>query len=125
VVSSVEEAVLLLKKWWDESTLIVAMLVPNSEPDSAVGLRPMVICRFMGRITTIDDEHFSFKMTHENSGDFMGFCIANCLIGYHASPDVAPVLQPYMPSKLDSLIFVSFPFGMPLALFSVEDTNRL
>src|SRR5713101_5067372 len=104
MVSSTEEAVLLLKKWWDESTLIVAMLVPYSEPNSSAGLRPTVICRFMGRITTIDDEHCSFKMTHENTEDFMGFCIANCVIGYHASPEVAPVLRPYMPSNLDSLI---------------------
>jgi hypothetical protein len=118
VVSSIDEAVLLLKKWWDEGTSVVAMLVPYSEPNSAVGLEAMVVCRLMGRITTIDDEHLSFKLGSDSSEDFMGFCIANCSIGYHQSPDLAPVLRPYMPSDLDSLIFISFPFGMSLALFA-------
>jgi hypothetical protein len=78
MISSPEDALLLLKKWRSESALVLAIVSP---PDRAF------VSRLEGKITGVDDSRLICML--ESGEDFILFKLLQCKVAYGESLDLS------------------------------------
>lgn len=113
MISSIDEAVLLLRKWKSESARVKAFL-------SLAGINLFLT----GEIKRVDSERLvSFVLVPDNPADLLMVTISGCDFGYRDDLPLPEPLGKHLPSNWDSLLFVRFVTGSRLALFAVEDSE--
>jgi hypothetical protein len=78
MISSPEDALLLIKKWRSGSAKVLAFISP---PDKAF------VSRFEGLIAGIDEAKFAVRL--QSGEDFILFNLLSCKIGYGEAVDMA------------------------------------
>lgn len=110
MVASIDEAILLLKKWESESARVKAFL-------SLAGLNLLLT----GTITRVDSERLvSFTLVPENPSDMLLVTISGCEFGYGEGMPLPETLAKHLSANWDSFLFVRFVSGARLAVFAVE-----
>jgi hypothetical protein len=124
MITSLDEAKLLLNKWISSSTLVVAVLAiafPDRLPPNATG----VTLRLSGRITGMD-ETGTFMLVPSSatsSDDFLLVAIPGCGFGFSGSIPIPPIFNNPLnlfPDKWESTLYIVFPNTDALILFAPE-----
>lgn len=123
MVSSEDDAKLLLTKWISEASHVVALFAMQF-PGHPGDIKPGLAWRISGHIASIDSAG-TFALVPDGveqfspqDRDFLLVSIAACGFGYENFAD-SPLL-PYIPKDWGSLLVVVFPNGSALVLFASE-----
>ena len=118
MISSLEEALLLLNKWQSESTRIVLLQTFMCPPAQDSPLLSGVMSRTTGRIAAIEEASGTFTFVSDND-DFVMVSPTGCTFGYNASVPLPPKLQAVLPAKWDSFLYITFPNDIRLVIFAI------
>ena len=103
MIANVEDALLLLKKWQADSSLVIALIG-----------RPSMIVRIEGTTSIVEDDG-SFCI--DAGPSFIYASIANCKINDAATNEVAEMMKDHLPPNWEDGIHMVFPEGGGLTLF--------
>jgi hypothetical protein len=114
MISSVDEFILLLKKWSAESArvrLLASFVDPNRSTCQGV-------LRLSGAVTGIDEATQVFQIGDADQFAMIGF--AGCRLGYGAGDDVQ--LSSYMTDteKVEDLVCMVTPTSLSICLYTVK-----
>ena len=114
VISSVEEFILLLKKWNAESAR-VRLIASFSDPrvTSCRG-----VLRLSGVVTGIDEQTQVFRIGDEDQFAMIGF--AGCQLGYGTGDDLQLSSQMSEAETLDDLVCLVTPSGVSICVYTVK-----
>ena len=131
MITSLDEAKLLLSKWINSSTPVVAIFAlsfPDRLPPNGTGL----VCRLSGRIMGMDATG-TFVFTPDSSSpesnkpeNFLVAAIPGCGFGFSSAFPIPPLpavfdsLPNVFPKNWDSALYIVFPDSNPLVLFAAE-----
>jgi hypothetical protein len=120
MITSVDEAKLLLNKWISSSTSVVAvfaMAFPERLPPNATGF----LCRLTGKITGIDATGTFVFAPESGKDDFLIGALSGCGLGYSGSiPSLSTMFNLPLPKDWDSALYIVFPNTATLVLFAAE-----
>lgn len=109
MISSFEEAMLLLKKWQSESANLYVIV-------SSEG----IVFRSTGVVQEIDADG-TLLLRNDASEDFVMSRLANCTFGFDTSTLPLPKeLSDVLPKNWDSLLVAALPNGGKLLIFSLK-----
>jgi hypothetical protein len=104
MISNVEEALLLLKKWKTESSRVIAL----------IGRRSMIV-RLEGVVGLVTDDSFSVV-----SGEsFIYVSLSGCTVNYAGTAELEETMKDHLPKNWESSIHLEFPEKGGLSLFGV------
>jgi len=114
MISSVEEFILLLKKWNAESAH-VRVIVSFADPQisSCRG-----VLRLSGAVTAIDEQTRVFRIGDEDQVAVIGF--AGCRLGYGTGADVELSSQITEAGQLEDLVCLVTPSGLSICMYTVK-----
>jgi hypothetical protein len=123
MITSADEAKLLLNKWINSSVLVVAVFAlafPDRLPPNATGFT----CRISGRIASMDATGtFILQPASADIGDFLIIATPGCAFGFSGSFPVSAVFNnplSILPKDWESVLYIVFPDGNALILFAPE-----
>jgi hypothetical protein len=124
MITSLDEAKLLLNKWISSSTLVVAVFAvafPDRLPPNATGLT----LRLSGRITGMDTTgtFMLVPSSATSSDDFLLVAIPGCGFGFSGSIPIPAMFNAPLklsPENWESTLYIVFPDGQVLILFAPE-----
>ena len=114
MISSVEEFVLLLRKWSAESArvrLIASFADPRISSCRAV-------LRLSGAVTAIDEESMVFRIGDEDQLAMVGF--TGCRLGYGTGADVEISSQIGDAGELEDLVCLVTPAGLSICMYTLK-----
>jgi hypothetical protein len=114
MISSVEEFILLLKKWsaeGSEVTLIASFADPQDSSCRGV-------LRLSGAITAVDQQTRVFRLGQEDQSALIGF--AGCRLGYGSGADPQLSSQITESGLLEDLVCLVTPSGISICMYTVE-----
>jgi len=114
MISSVDEFLLLLKKWKSESVR-VRIIASFSEP-GAEACRG--ILRMRGPITAIDERAQVFCVGDEEQSAMIGF--SGCRIGYGTGDDVQLASHMSESEQLEDLVCLVTPSALSICVYTVR-----
>jgi len=127
MISSEEEARLLLNKWINERANVVA-LFSMAFPEHVGASKPGLVCKVSGRIAAMDSTG-TFCLIPSDSDEmaptaktFVLISIAGCGFGYGTS--TVPGLMQFLPKDWESTLLIVFPNATTVALFAIEDAQN-
>ena len=114
MISTVEEFILLLKKWTAESAQVrlIASFVDMQAP-SCRG-----VFRLSGSIAGIDEQTKVFRIGDEQQ--FATVAFAGCRLGYGTGDDIELSSQLPESEKLEDLVCLVTPSGVSICLYTVR-----
>ena len=114
MISSVEEFVLLLKKWSSESA-DVRVIASFADPQisSCRG-----VLRLSGTVTAIDEQTRVFRIG--DGGQFAMIGFAGCRLGYGTGDDVQLSSQISDAGPLEDLVCLVTPSGLSICMYTVK-----
>ena len=114
MISTVEEFILLLKKWSNESARVrlIASFIDPQMP-SCRG-----VIRLSGTVTGIDEQTRVFRIGQEEQFATIGF--GGCRLGYGAGDDVGLSSQLPESEKLEDLVCLVAPSSVSICLYTVK-----
>lgn len=118
MISSVEEFILLLKKWRAESAR-VRLLASFADPQ-ARSCRGVL--RLSGIVTELDEPTQVFRLGDAEQFAMIGF--AGCRLGYGAGDDVQLASQMSEDEALDDLVCLVTPSGISVCIYTVKGAAR-
>jgi hypothetical protein len=115
---TLQEAIMLLKKWLAESTPLV-IITCHRGPDS--GQRPIhsPVIQLLGTVESIEETTAAFVLTIGTSGSILA-AIEDCAIGFEASITDDKYTDLVPQEFWDSMILFKFPDGMLLSLYALK-----
>jgi hypothetical protein len=114
VISSVEEFILLLKKWRAESARVrVLASFADAQLSSCRG-----VLRLSGVVTEIDEPTQVFRLGDADQFAMIGF--AGCRLGYGTGDDVQLSSQMNEAEELDDLVCLVTPAGISVCIYTVK-----
>lgn len=114
MISSVEEFILLLKKWSAESTR-VRMIASFADPNVA---SCRGVLRLSGTVTAIDEPSKVFRIGDEEQLALIGF--AGCRLGYGTGADVQLSSQITDTGQLEDLVCLVTPSGLSICMYTIK-----
>ena len=118
MISTFEEALLLLNKWRSDSATVVllqAFMCPPTQ-ESALGLPSGTLSRTTGIIVFVEEGTGTFTLA-SGPKDFTMVSPAGCTFGYDANTPLGPALAKWFPSNFDSALSMTFPNGTMAVMF--------
>src|SRR4029077_8691011 len=113
MISSVEEFILLLKKWSTESVRIrVIVSFASPETSTCSGF-----LRVSGAITAMDEQTRVFRIGDEEQFAMVGF--TGCRLGYGTGADIQLSSQ-ITDAQLEVLVCLVPPSGLSICLYTVK-----
>jgi hypothetical protein len=113
MISSVEEFILLLKKWSTESVR-VRVIVSFADPQISTCRG---VLRLSGAITAIDEQTRVFRIGDEEQFAMVGF--TGCRLGYGTGADIQLSSQ-ITDAQLEDLVCLVTPSGLSICLYTVK-----
>ena len=114
MISSVEEFILLLKKWKVESASVRLLAsFADAQLSSCRG-----VLRLSGIITEVDEPTQVFRLGDSEQFAMIGF--AGCRLGYGAGDDVQLASQMSEDELLDDLVCLVTPSGISVCIYTVK-----
>lgn len=107
MISSREEALLVLKKWKEEDSPIVAYLLD----------KPGMVMRSTGKVAEVSSEDKTFSFVHDDE-HFMYFSLHKCRFGYGEIKEITQAL-PGVPVHWQSALFIVTARGLNVCLFCI------
>src|SRR5947209_20270617 len=104
MISSVEEAVLLLKKWRTDSSRVIAL----------IGRESMIV-RLEGAVDLVEPGSFSIV----SGGSFIYASLSGCTVNYAGSKEFEEMMKDHLPSNWESCIHLEFPEKGGIYLFNI------
>jgi len=114
MISSVEEFILLLKKWSAESTRVRLLA---SFVDTQVASCRAVLC-LSGAVTGIDERTQVFQIGNADQFATIGF--TGCRLGYGTGDDVQLSSHMAEAEKLEDLVCLVTPSSLSICLYTVR-----
>ena len=114
MISSVDEFVLLLKKWKAES-VSVRLIASFADPKIATCRG---VLRLSGAVTAIDEPTKVFRIGDAEQSALIGF--AGCRLGYGTGSDVEFSSQITDSGELDDLVCLVTPSGVSICMYTVK-----
>lgn len=118
MVSSLEEALLVLNKWQIESSRIVMLQTFMCPPAQGSPLMSGIMSRTTGRIANIEEASGTFTFVSEH-GDFVMVSPTGCTFGYGADMSLPDKIAALLPAGWDSLLYLTFPNNTKLVIFAI------
>jgi hypothetical protein len=119
--SSADEAKLLLKKWMDESALLIVVgAFSHRGPDAPI--QSGLSFRMTTLVKEIDPEG-TFMLASPQGEDFVLVSLVGCSFGFDASHELPLELAKLVPPNWDALLLLRFADGYALVLFSLESDS--
>jgi len=114
VISSVEEFILLLKKWRAEAARVRLLAsFADAQLSSCRG-----VLRLSGVVTEIDEPTQVFRLGDSDQFAMIGF--AGCRLGYGTGDDVQLSSQMSEAEELDDLVCFVTPAGISVCIYTVK-----
>jgi hypothetical protein len=114
MISSVEEFILLLKKWSVESaTVRVIASFADPQVPTCRG-----VLRLSGTVTAIDDQTRVFRVGDEEQFAMIGF--TGCRLGYGTGADVELSSQIADVGQLEDMVCLVTPSGLSICMYTVK-----
>ncbi len=117
MISSVDEFLLLLKKWQSESARV--RLIASFAEASGEACRG--ILRLRGAITAIDGQAQVFCLGDEEQSAMIGF--SGCRIGYGAGDDAQLASHMSESEQLEDLVCLVTPSALSICVYTVKATQ--
>ncbi len=117
MISSVDEFLLLLKKWKSE-TAHVRLIASFNEPG---GEACRGILRLRGNVTGIDEQSQVFCIGDEEQSAMIGF--SGCRIGYGTGDDVQLSGHMADSEQLEDLVCLVTPSALSICVYTVKPRN--
>ena len=114
MISSVEEFILLLKKWSAESSK-VKLIESFADPQNS---SCRGVLRLNGTITAVDEQTQVFRLGDQDQFALIGF--AGCRLGYGSGADLRLSSQITETGLLDDLVCLVTPSGISICMYTVE-----
>jgi hypothetical protein len=114
MISSVEEFILLLKKWSAESAR-VRVIFSFADPQISTCRG---VLRLSGTVTAIDAQTRVFRIGGEDQFAMIGF--AGCRLGYGTGADVQLSSQITDEGRLEDLVCLVTPSGVSICMYTVN-----
>ena len=114
MISSVEEFILLLKKWNAESARVRLI---TSFADAQVSTCRGVL-RLSGTVTAIDEQTKVFRIGDEEQFAMIGF--AGCRLGYGTGADVQLSSRITEAGQLEDLVCLVTPSGLSICMYTLN-----
>lgn len=114
MISSVEEFILLLKKWSADSAR-VRVIVSFADPQISTCRG---VLRLSGAVTAIDEQTRVFRIGNEDQFAMIGF--AGCRLGYGTGADVQLSSQITDAGQLEDLVCLVTPSGLSICMYTVN-----
>lgn len=115
MISSVEEFILLLKKWSAESTH-VRVIASFADPQIA---SCRGVLRLSGVVTAIDEPTKVFRVGSDEQFAMIGF--SGCRLGYGTGNDVQLSSQITDVGRLEDLVCLVTPSGLSICMYTVGE----
>ena len=116
MISSVEEFILLLKKWSAESVR-VRMIASFADPEISTCRG---VLRLSGTVTAIDEQTRVFRIGDDEQLAMIGF--AGCRLGYGTGADLQLSSQIADAGQLEDLVCLVTPSGLSICMYTVTCT---
>jgi hypothetical protein len=115
MVSSVEEFILLLKKWSGESAR-VWLIASFADPQVSTCRG---VLRLSGKVTALDEQTRVFRIEGEQQLALIGF--AGCRLGYGAGADIELASQISDAGKLEDVVCLVTPSGLSVCMYTLDE----
>jgi hypothetical protein len=124
MISSWDDAQLLLNKWMSESALVIGTVAFTVGDPASHPLPPGLVSRLTGRVSSVQSDG-TFLLSAENSDDVMLVSTSGCTFGYADDwPSPSPEILNVIPRNFDSCLWICFPNSTTLIVFALEDAKK-
>jgi hypothetical protein len=114
MISSVEEFILLLRKWSAESAH-VQLIASFADPQISAC---RAVLRLGGAVTAIDEESKVFRIGDQDQFAMIGF--TGCRLGYGTGADIELSSQIGDGGELEDLVCLVTPAGLSICMYTLK-----